>query len=180
MRPWLSAGLVIAATLFVRVVFTREEARKRMFPVLRPLYKHVFNPRVLHAATRGQTSWGVIHYVGRRTGATYATPIDAQPTRDGVVIPVVYGDRADWCRNVLAAGRCTLTLNRQELVLSEPQFVCIADVQAQLAPDKARFWRSIGIEHCLSLKSTASEIGPSPEEAMTARVDRAARTGALA
>jgi hypothetical protein len=169
MRPWLScAGLVIAALLLVKVVFTREVARKRMFPVLRPLYKHVFNPRVLHAATRGETSWGVVHHVGRRSGARYATPIDAQRTPDGVVIPVVYGDRADWCRNVLAAGHCTLTLAGQELALSEPQFISIANVQAQLAPDKARFWRSIGIEHCLSLKTTASEIELVPEDAVTA------------
>jgi hypothetical protein len=158
MRPWLSlAGLIIAATLFVRGVFTREAARKRMFPVLRPVYKHVLNPRVLHDATSGETAWGVVHHVGRRSGASYATPIDAQRIPDGVVIPVVYGDGADWCRNVLAAGRCTLTLNGQELVLIEPQFVLIDEVLAQLAPDRACFWHSIGIEHCLRLKATASE-----------------------
>jgi hypothetical protein len=85
---------------------------------------------------------------------------------------VVYGDRADWWRNVLAAGHCTLTLAGQELPLSEPQFISIADVQPQLAPEKARFWRSLGIEHCLSFKTTASELEPVPEGPATARFDR--------
>jgi hypothetical protein len=159
MRAWFSlAVLLITASLFMRVVFTGEAARKRMFPILRPLYKRVFNPRALRAATDGDAAWGVVHHAGRRSGIRYATPIDAQRCGDGVVIPVVYGDRADWCRNVLAAGHCTLTLDGQELELSEPRFIPFTDVQAQLAQDKARFWRNIGIEHCLYLKTAVAGV----------------------
>jgi hypothetical protein len=166
-RTWLLlplslAGLIIAATVFVRVVLVREAARRRMFPVLRPLYKHVFNPPVLRAAARGDTTWGVVHHVGRRSGTAFATPIDAQRTPDGVLIPVVYGLRADWCRNILAAGHCGLTLNGQELALTEPRVVPIAEVLAQLSPEKARFWSGIGIEHCMSLKTPAAQAQPTP------------------
>jgi deazaflavin-dependent oxidoreductase (nitroreductase family) len=174
MRIWLPlAAFVVAAMLLVRGVFTREAARQLMFPLLRPLYKHVFNPRVLHAAARGETPWGVVHHVGRRSGAMYATPIDAERTPDGgVVIPVVYGARAEWCRNILAAGQCTLTLNGQELALSEPRFMPIADIQARRAPDKARFWRSIGIEHCLSFKIATPEVEATPQQPVPAGVPR--------
>jgi deazaflavin-dependent oxidoreductase (nitroreductase family) len=132
--------------------FAREAWRRQLFPLMRPLYKRVFNPRVIRAAAVGKTRWGVIHHIGRHSGIAYDTPIDAERTPDGVLIPVVYGPRADWCRNVLAAGQCTLTLGAEELQLSAPQVIPLALAEPQLSPDKARFWRSIGIEHCLSLQ----------------------------
>jgi deazaflavin-dependent oxidoreductase (nitroreductase family) len=71
----------------------------------------VLNPQALRTAARRQAEWGVVHHVGRRSGAVYDTPIDTQRTDEGsVVIPLVYGPSADWCRNILAAGGCTLTL----------------------------------------------------------------------
>jgi deazaflavin-dependent oxidoreductase (nitroreductase family) len=165
MSSWLWPLLVIVAVAvlavgFVKLVFVCEAARRRLFPVLRPLYKHVFNPSALQGAARGETRWGVLHHVGRRSGAAYNTPIDAQRTRDGVIICLVYGPNADWCRNVLAAGRCTLTLNGQELALASPQVISLSEAEPNLLPERAGFWRSMGIEHCLYLPVA-------PEEALS-------------
>ena len=145
-------ALAAALTAFVRLVFVREGARRRLFPIVRPLYKHVLNPYALRTAASGAAEWGVVHHVGRRSGVMHHTPIDAQRTADGsVVIPLVYGPGADWCRNILAAGRCTLTLNQQELTLREPRIVSIDLVTPRVPAAKARFWRSIGIERCILL-----------------------------
>jgi deazaflavin-dependent oxidoreductase (nitroreductase family) len=153
LRALLSIGAVAgAATAFVKLVFVHEAARKQLFPVLRPLYRHVFNPMALRAAARGAKRWGVIHHVGRRSGTMYATPIDAQRTPDGVVICLVYGPGADWCRNVLAAGHCTLTLDGEELTLDTPRVITLSEADPKLSHDRARFWRNIGIEHCLLLQ----------------------------
>jgi deazaflavin-dependent oxidoreductase (nitroreductase family) len=157
MRVWLwlsgsIAALTIAGVLFVKLVFVRESARRRLFPVLRPLYQHVLNPNALRAAARGETRWGVIHHLGRRSGMAYATPVDAQRTPDGVVICLVYGASADWCRNVLAAGHCTMTLDGADLALTAPRVIPLSAAEGQLSPERARFWRSIGIEHCLALQ----------------------------
>jgi deazaflavin-dependent oxidoreductase (nitroreductase family) len=148
----VAAGLAA----FVRVVLVHEAVRRRLFPVLRPLYKRVFNPRALRDAARGDTRWGVLHHVGRRSGVAYDTPIDAQLTPEGAVIPLVYGPSADWCRNVLAAGGCTLTLGGLDLPFTAPRVVPISFIAPQLLPAKARFWRSIGIEHLLSLMTAPS------------------------
>jgi hypothetical protein len=150
------AVLAAALTAFVKFVFVREDARRRLFPFMRPLYQHVLNPYALRTAAHGESEWGVLHHVGRRSGVVHHTPIDAQLTQDGVVIPLVYGSSADWCRNILAAGACTLTLHGDELALSDPQIVAMHVAAAQVSPDKARFWRSIGIEHCVSLKIASS------------------------
>jgi deazaflavin-dependent oxidoreductase (nitroreductase family) len=106
--------------------------------------------------------------VGRRTGTAYATPIDAQRTPDGVVIIcLVYGPSADWCQNVLAAGHCTLTLEGEELAATSPQVISVNDAERRLSPERARFWHSIGIEHCLLL-----QVAPPADLTFEANRDR--------
>jgi hypothetical protein len=68
----------------------------------------------------------------------------------------VYGPSVDWCRNVLAAGGCTLTVGGEDLAFTAPRVVPISFAAAQLLPAKANFWRSIGIEHLLSLTTARS------------------------
>ena len=61
--------------------------------------KRVFNPR---SARNGK--WQVIRHVGRVSGQTYRTPLEAHRVDDGFIIMLVYGSRCDWVQNVLAAG----------------------------------------------------------------------------
>jgi deazaflavin-dependent oxidoreductase (nitroreductase family) len=162
---WLLASigsLAAAGVLFGRLVLVRESGRRRLFPVLRPLYRHVLNPNALRAAAHGETRWGVIHHIGRRSGAAYETPVDAQRTRDGVVICLVYGSGADWCRNILAAGGCTLTLDGADLALTAPRVIPMSVAEEQLSPERARRWRSLGIEHCLALQVAPGASQTSP------------------
>jgi deazaflavin-dependent oxidoreductase (nitroreductase family) len=147
----LLALAVAGLAVFVRLVLVHESVRRGLFPVLRPLYKRVFNPRALRDAARGDARWAVLHHVGRRSGVAYNTPIDAQLTPQGAIIPLVYGPSVDWCRNVRAAGGCTLTIGGQELAFTSPRIVPLFSIAAQLVPAKGKFWRSIGIEHLLSL-----------------------------
>lgn len=50
----------------------------------------------------------VVHHTGRRSGRDYATPVWAERTGESFFIQLPYGTDVDWCRNVLAAGHCTL------------------------------------------------------------------------
>jgi hypothetical protein len=95
----------------------------------------------------------VVHHVGRRTGTKYDVPIEAQHIVDEVIICLVYGGGADRCRNILTAGECTLTLgDGQVLQMSSPEVLTLEAAAPQLAPQRAKFWRAIGTEHCLMLK----------------------------
>lgn len=72
--------------------------------LVRALARRV-NPRLLRLAGSGAIPiWAVIRHRGRRSGRVYDTPIALRPTADGFVIPLPFSERADWCRNVLAAG----------------------------------------------------------------------------
>jgi deazaflavin-dependent oxidoreductase (nitroreductase family) len=146
------AAVVVLLAIVLGLAFSREGGRRRLFPLLRPLYKRVLNPKALRDAAAGETRWAVVHHVGRRSGVAYNTPVDAQRTANGVVIPVVYGPGADWCRNILAAGSCTLTLDGEELALTAPEVIDLNVVESLLSPQRTRTWRSIGIEHCLFLR----------------------------
>ncbi len=77
--------------------------------------KRIFNPR----AVRGG-KWPVIHHVGRVSGRTYRTPLEAFRVDDGFIFVLVYGSRSDWVQNVLAAGTAKLEVAGETVDLIEP------------------------------------------------------------
>jgi deazaflavin-dependent oxidoreductase (nitroreductase family) len=80
--------------------------------------KRVFNPVELRRGGRP-----VLTHVGRSSGATYRTPLDAHPVDGGYVFILVYGSRSDWVRNILAAGHARLTLDGQDIELTAPRLI---------------------------------------------------------
>jgi deazaflavin-dependent oxidoreductase (nitroreductase family) len=90
--------------------------------------KRVFNPAELRRGTRP-----VLTHVGRSSGATYRTPLDAHPVDGGYVFILVYGSRSDWVRNVLAAGHARLAIDGQDIELAAPRLISEKDA-----------WRAIG------------------------------------
>lgn len=64
----------------------------------------------------------VLHHTGRRSGRAYVTPLSAYPLGDGFVLAVAYPE-VDWCRNVLAAGTCTLTWRDKDYALERPEII---------------------------------------------------------
>ena len=81
-------------------------------PITRPLAGHRFFKL-----------WAVVHHVGRRSGARYATPVAIVTTPDGFVIPLPWGERTNWARNVLEAGGCHVQWGGTEYSLVDPQLI---------------------------------------------------------
>ncbi|MEV4242060.1 nitroreductase family deazaflavin-dependent oxidoreductase [Streptosporangium canum] len=80
--------------------------------------KRVFNPRAIAGGT-----WPVLTHVGRVSGMTYCTPLDAHPVDGGYLFVLVYGSRSDWVRNVLAADGARLRVDGREVELTAPRLV---------------------------------------------------------
>jgi len=53
----------------------------------------------------------------------YLTPLIAQHTGVRYVIPLTYGDRTDWAKNVLAAGQAEIHQDKQIFAVSKPAIV---------------------------------------------------------
>jgi deazaflavin-dependent oxidoreductase (nitroreductase family) len=83
-----------------------------------------FNRCVTNPLSRLVAGWlppfGIVGHRGRVSGRPYQTPIAAFRTGDGYVIALTYGAGAEWVRNVLAAGRCTLRTRGRRLALTDP------------------------------------------------------------
>jgi len=77
--------------------------------------KRVFNPRELRKGIRP-----VMTHIGRVSGATHRTPLDAMPVDGGYLFILVYGSRSDWVRNVMTAGEATLTIEGADVELTSP------------------------------------------------------------
>ena len=56
----------------------------------------------------------VVHK-GRKSGREFRTPINVFRTKDGFIVGLTYGPDADWVKNVLAAGGCTLITRRENI-----------------------------------------------------------------
>src|SRR5579859_6506253 len=81
----------------------------------------LFNPLTLPlAGSHRLPLLAVVHHRGRRSGRSYATPLGARLTADGFVIPLTFGERVDWFRNVQAAGGCVIRWKGADYALIEP------------------------------------------------------------
>jgi deazaflavin-dependent oxidoreductase (nitroreductase family) len=155
-------GLAVVAgsvVVLVSIGFFHEAGRQWLLPLLRPLMKRVINPKTLRAVARGESNYAVVHHCGRRSGRAYETPVEAYRTAEGALILLPYGAVTDWCRNVLAAGQCMVTLDGENIALRAPEVVSARFAEARVPEDIARRWHRQGIAHYLWLKSvTPAEV----------------------
>lgn len=92
-----------------------------------PLSRSVarFNKRGLNRITGPLGPWlpgfAVVVHRGRKSGATYRTPVNYFRTPHGLVFALTYGSSADWVRNVMAAGECKLHVRGRYIPLTEPR-----------------------------------------------------------
>jgi deazaflavin-dependent oxidoreductase (nitroreductase family) len=84
--------------------------------------RRVFNPWALKRGT-----WPVLTHVGRTSGRTYRTPLDATAVENGYVFTLVYGSDSDWVQNVLKAGTAMLEIEGDVVELVSPRLVSEED-----------------------------------------------------
>jgi deazaflavin-dependent oxidoreductase (nitroreductase family) len=86
-------------------------------------FNRVVTNRVLAPVARYLPGFAVVSHVGRRSGRTYRTPVNAYRRSGGYVIALVYGADSQWVRNVLAAGGADIETRGRRLHLVDPEVV---------------------------------------------------------
>jgi deazaflavin-dependent oxidoreductase (nitroreductase family) len=76
-----------------------------------------FNKRITNPLVLKRGVWPVLTHVGRSSGKTYRTPLEAHPVAGGYIFVVMYGSDSDWVQNVMAAGTATLEIDGDEVGL---------------------------------------------------------------
>jgi len=77
--------------------------------------------RLLGGLAQRLPGFGVVVHKGRTSGRQYRTPVNVFRRGDRYIIALTYGPNADWVRNVLADGGCTLETRGRTLHLSRPR-----------------------------------------------------------
>jgi deazaflavin-dependent oxidoreductase (nitroreductase family) len=88
-----------------------------------PLWWGQVNKRVFNPSALKNGKWDIITHIGRVSGTTYRTPLQAYAVPGGFVISVVYGSKTAWLQNVLAAGAATLEYQGQEVPVTNPRMI---------------------------------------------------------
>lgn len=136
------------------IVITRPALGVRI--VMGPMTR-VLNPLIRKAAGRKHIGMlAQVHHRGRRSGRAYVTPVTARPVDDRFLVALTFGSQSDWCRNVLAAGGCTLRWKEHDYNVTEPRLInrqgALPDARlAFKLPERIGF-RVLRIKQFLSLR----------------------------
>jgi deazaflavin-dependent oxidoreductase (nitroreductase family) len=112
--------------------------------------KRVFNPRAIAGG-----KWPVLTHVGRTSGATYRTPLDAHPVDDGYLFILVYGSGSDWVQNTLKVGAAQLRIDGRDVALTTPRLVSEVEAFQALSDDVTRPPRLLRITEFLRMDLVA-------------------------
>ena len=128
--------------------------RARWPPVVdtvRRINLRYLNPQQMDTAGQPGAFAQLLRHTGRRSGRVHETPLGIEPTDDGFVIALVYGDRTQWLRNVLAAGRAEVIRDGQTYPVDRPQVVPLAEVAGFFKPADRRMSGLFGATEALRL-----------------------------
>jgi deazaflavin-dependent oxidoreductase (nitroreductase family) len=121
----------------------RHVAQRYVNPVVRPIARKLPN-------------FGIVTHRGRKTGRIYHTPINVFRVGDAYFFFLTYGSEAQWVKNVLAAGLCSLETRGRIVELVEPEL--ITDPKLRPAPPVVRFveGRLAGATEYLRMRARSS------------------------
>ena len=95
--------------------------------------KRTFNKMEIRRGVRP-----VLSHVGRSSGKTYETPLDAHAVEGGYIFIANYGRDSDWVKNILVAETATLRVDGDEIALVFPRMV-IKDEALQQMADRTKW-----------------------------------------
>jgi len=118
---------------------------------VRVINKHLLNPMVLRLAGRRHFLVSVIYHAGRRSAKAYRTPVIAERVHDGFVVPLPYGDRVDWVRNLVAHGVGSIGHDGKTIAVHNPSIVGADAALAGLKPQRRRIFERLGVKAFIHL-----------------------------
>jgi deazaflavin-dependent oxidoreductase (nitroreductase family) len=131
-----------------------------VFRALRGIAGRPVNAFVVRfAGSRYLQRYGVVHHQGRRSGRAYTTPVIVRPVGHGFVIPVAFGERADWLQNLRAAGGCVVRWNGQDHSVVDPVIIDWLVARPTFAPLERAIATLLGIKRCVHVRNGAATPG---------------------
>ena len=152
MVVWAAAGL---AAVVVGVAVMLRVGGPATRDAIRHLNKWVLNPLMLTLAGRRHWYAAVLHHTGRRSGRWHDTPVVAVPLGDGFIIPLPYGERVDWLRNLQAGGPASVTLHGVTRQVGSPVVMDLEAVEGLDAQHRGA-WERFDIDRVVRVTALAA------------------------
>lgn len=156
-RVWGAVVVLLVAVVaknvldtLIRVVVWRTHWRPGLV-ALRRYNKRFTNASAARTAGKKGTGTTAVHHVGRKSGKPYVTPVWGERVGERFFIQLPYGTDVDWCRNILAAGGCTLEHASVRYDAVAPVIVPAAEARPLLPAAARRMQGIIGAESYLRL-----------------------------
>ena len=113
-----------------------EHGRDRALAARRAFFgplTRVLNPLIRQMSGRaGVPLIGLVRHRGRRSGTMYLAPVAIGATETVFLIPLTFGPRSDWCRNILASGACEVKLRGVEYLAHDAEIVDDLSVRREI------------------------------------------------
>ena len=146
-------GVVIVLELAETVLLTwgLRSGNSRVIKLVTWYHKHVTNPVMIRFFSGRSANAALLHHVGRKSGQPYLTPLTAHRAEDTIIVPLPYGTKVDWLRNLHAAGRGIVEIEGGSFDIDEPEVVPVDNVMPLLPPFVARLVRLHDTKQALRL-----------------------------
>ncbi|MDH3262295.1 MAG: nitroreductase family deazaflavin-dependent oxidoreductase [Acidimicrobiia bacterium] len=146
-------GVVVVEQILdtVLMMWALRSGNPRVIGLLTWYHKHVTNPVMVRFFSGRSAHAALLHHVGRRSGKAYATPLTAHRSEDTIIVPLPYGTKIDWLRNLQAAGQGVVKLEGRSFTVDEPEVVPVDSVMELLPSFVARLFQLHDTKEALRL-----------------------------
>ena len=159
-KRFIKVGVAVLAvfaamgTAFVMAMRSKYPPLQR---AVRRFNRDVVNPEQMDTAGQPGAYASIIHHIGRKSGRHYETPVQARPAGEGFIIPLPYGDSADWLKNVMKSGSATLITEGSTYTVDHPEIIGSDAAEPFIRPDGLKAQRLFGVDHYLQLRRAVPE-----------------------
>jgi len=146
-------GVVVVEQILdtVLMMWALRSGNPRVIGLLTWYHKHVTNPVMVRFFSGRSAHAALLHHVGRRSGKAYATPLTAHRSEDTIIVPLPYGTKIDWLRNLQAAGQGVVKLEGRSFTVDQPEVVPVDSVMELLPSFVARLFQLHDTKEALRL-----------------------------
>ena len=167
----LVVGLLLVLVAIGAVFFVGMRTKSpAVLRAVRRFNRAFTNPRAMRKAGTPGVRASIVRHVGRTSGRTYETPVEAFATDDGFLVALPYGPDTDWLKNVLASGSATIVDDGNTYLVDQPQLVPTTVAAPHLPANEQRTLRLFAVEQCLSVRKVDTEDASSGAGRVVAEV----------
>jgi deazaflavin-dependent oxidoreductase (nitroreductase family) len=113
---------------------------------------------VLRVVGGPRSPYGIVHHLGRISGRQHRTPVMVQRRGRFFIIPLLYGEDVNWCRNVFATATCDIRWRGATYTAVDPRLLGSEIVDQRLSRTMRSILALTGTRRYLMLRVSEPRV----------------------